>query len=289
MVTYRPRDPSRVISTTMPLVRLNDLTHPGLADYRGVAEPELARVRGLFVAEGRLVVKRLIEERRYTLRSVLLSDAAHQALEPVLASLPESTPIYVCDTKDFREIAGFDIHRGCLALAERPATIDLPRVLALARTVVVLDGVANADNIGSVFRNAAAFGVDAVLLTPDCCDPLYRKAIRTSMAATLRVPFARVDGWPRGVAELRAAGFSLVALTPRQPSRSLEEFVASVESGRPERLALVVGAEGRGLTPDIEAAADYRVCIPISASVDSLNLAVATGIALARLSRRAAL
>jgi tRNA G18 (ribose-2'-O)-methylase SpoU len=276
----------------MTLVQLESLDDPRIADYRIVAEPEIVRVRGLFVAEGRRVVERLIGERRFAIRSVLVSDAAHHALEPALAELHEDVPVYVCGARSFAAITGFDVHRGCLALAERPMPIDLARVLTAARTIVVLDGVANADNVGGVFRNAAAFGVDAVLLTPDCCDPLYRKAIRTSMAATLRVPFARMDGWPQGTAELRKAQFTLVALTSHHPSSSLDEFVTfveSAESNRPDRLALLVGAEGRGLSAGIEEAADHRVRIPIDPSVDSLNLAVATGIALARLSRGAAL
>ena len=270
----------------MSLIRVNDLDDPRIADYRMVAEPELVRTRGLFVAEGRLVVERVISDGRCALRSLLLSDAARAALEPVLGGLPDSTPIYVCGLKDFQPITGFNMHRGCLALAERPAAIDRRHALETARTVLVLNGVANADNMGGVFRNAAAFGVDLVLLTPYCCDPLYRKAIRTSMAATLRVPFARVHGWAEAAAHLRQAGFTLVALTPREPSQPLDEFV---ESGCPDRVALVVGAEDRGLIAEIEDSADHRVRIPIDPRVDSLNLAVATGIALARLSRGAAL
>ena len=152
-----------------------------------------------------------------------------------------------------------------------------------AKLVVALDGVGNADNVGGVFRNAAAFGVDAVLLGPTCCDPLYRKAIRTSMAATLRVPFSRVDDWAAALALLRAAGFAIVALTPREPAEDLAAFAARP---RPGRVALLIGAEGAGLTSESEAAADYRVRIPIRPDVDSLNLAVACGIALERLAPR---
>src|SRR6185295_3279766 len=150
-------------------------------------------------------------------------------------------------------------------------------LLATARTVIVVEGVTNPDNVGGVFRNAAAFGADAVLLSPTSCDPLYRKAIRTSMAAAIRVPFARAVDWPGALTQVRAAGFTIVALTPREPSETLEAFASRP---RPARLALVVGAEGAGLTPAVEATADHRVRIPIGDDVDSLNLAVAVGIAL---------
>jgi tRNA G18 (ribose-2'-O)-methylase SpoU len=148
-----------------------------------------------------------------------------------------------------------------------------------AATLVVMEAIANADNVGGVFRNAAAFGAGGVLLSPTCCDPLYRKAIRTSMGAALQVPFARVEdaGWPGVLAHLRRAGFTIVALTPREGSEILDAFSARP---RPGKLALVVGSEGPGLTPAVESAADARVRIPISDDVDSLNVAVATGIAL---------
>src|SRR5205814_9667994 len=162
---------------------------------------------------------------------------------------------------------GCNIQRGCLALVERPAAQPPEAVIAQAHTVVVLEAVANADNVGGIFRNAAAFGADAVLLSPTCCDPLYRKAIRTSMAATLRVPFVRLDEWPTSIAVVRAAGFTIIALTPRQPSEPLDAFVMRP---RPPRMALLVGTEGTGLTPAVEAAADHRVSIPIRSDVDSL-------------------
>jgi tRNA G18 (ribose-2'-O)-methylase SpoU len=150
-------------------------------------------------------------------------------------------------------------------------------VLASAKTIVVLEGVTDPDNVGGVFRNAAALGADGVLLGPTCCDPLYRKAIRTSMGAVLRVPFARAEEWPAALVDVRAAGFTLVALTPRQPSATIERFAAGPRSSR---LALIVGTEGAGLTPAAEAAADERVSIPMQGDVDSVNLVVAVGIAL---------
>ena len=275
----------------MQILCIDSADDPRVSAYRAVRDPELVRARGLFVAEGRLVVERLIREGRYAIESVLVSEAALHALEEALPSLdlqiPVEVPIYVCRADDLHGITGYDVHRGCLALAERPRPAGLDELLASARTVVVLDGVTNADNVGGVFRNAAAFGVDAVLLCPASCDPLYRKAIRTSMAATLRVPFARLTehaaDWRASLAALRGRGFTLVALTPREPARDLDEFAASE---RPARLALVVGGEGAGLSAESEAIADYRVRIPIERDVDSLNLAVAAGIALHQLFSR---
>ena len=252
----------------------------GVDDYRDLRDPELIHRRGLFVAEGRLVVERLIDMPGYRFRSILVSEAARRPLAGALSRVGGDVPIYVCAAADFLGITGYDIHRGCLALVERPQPLPVSALLPAARTLVVLEAVANPDNVGGVFRNAAAFGADAVVLSPSCCDPLYRKAIRTSMAATLRVPFARAEEWPGPLAEIRAAGFTIVALTPHDPAEDLERFV---ESHPLWRVALLVGTEGAGLTAAAEAAADYRVRIPIRPEVDSLNVATATGIALYRL------
>ena len=184
----------------MPVVRVSGSDDPRVSWYQAVRDPVLVRERGLFVAEGRLVVERLIREGRYTIQSLLLSAAACRALEPVLSTLPPEVPIYVCDAGDLRGITGYDVHRGCLALAERPAPLSIDAVLRGARLVVVLDGVTDPDNVGGVFRNAAAFGVDAVLLDAASSDPLYRKAIRTSMAATLRCPVRPPHGPIDGMA-----------------------------------------------------------------------------------------
>jgi tRNA G18 (ribose-2'-O)-methylase SpoU len=216
------------------------------------------------------------------MRSVLVSDAAREALEPMLVKIADRVPILVCAATGFRGITGHDIHRGCLALIERPPAFTLADVPVAARLAVVLEGVSNADNVGGVFRNAAAFGADVVMLSPTCCDPLYRKAIRTSMGATLRVPFVQLDDWPATLVQLRSGGFRLVALTPREPAERLEVFASR---RRAPKLALLIGAEGQGLTTAVESAADDRVRIPIARGIDSLNLAVAAGIALEHLTR----
>ena len=262
----------------MAIERLSGADDPRVAEYTSVPDAKLVRERGLFVAEGRFVVRRLIEDGRYRIRSLLLSDAALRSLEPVIDGVDAS--IYVCAADDFLGITGYHIHRGCLALAERPLPSSADDVLAAAGKAIVLEALANPDNVGGVFRNAAAFGVGAVLLSPSCCDPLYRKAIRTSMAATLRVPYATLHDWPVALSDVRRLGFTIVALTPREPSEDLEEFARRHGSGR---LALLVGSEGSGLSPEADRLADHRVRIPISALVDSLNVAVAAGIAMYRL------
>src|SRR5438067_403106 len=197
----------------MAFDRIDSASDPRLADYRGVSDSELLRSRNLFIAEGRIVVTRLIEDGRWTLRSVLVSAAAKRDLEPMLSVIAAQAPVLVCAATDFLGITGHDIHRGCLALVERPPAVSLDATLAGTRLAVVLEGVSNADNVGGVFRNAAAFGADVVMLSPTCCDPLYRKAVRTSMGATLRVPFVQLSEWPAALQHLRAAGFQLVALT----------------------------------------------------------------------------
>jgi tRNA G18 (ribose-2'-O)-methylase SpoU len=263
----------------MAVERIDRADDARISAYRDVRDGQLVRARGLFVAEGRLIVRRVVEDKRYRLHSLLVNDAALRDLASVSATIEPHVPIFACNTDDLAGIAGYHVHRGCLALVERPPATPIEEVLASAGTIVVLEGVSNADNVGSVFRNAAAFGAGGVLLSPTCCDPLYRKAIRTSMGAVLCVPFARAGGedWPAALTRIRAAGFTLVALTPREPSETLDAFAARAHASR---IALMAGTEGAGLTPAVEAAADERVRIPISDRVDSLNLATAVGIAL---------
>jgi tRNA G18 (ribose-2'-O)-methylase SpoU len=256
----------------MPVIRIDGPGDSRLDDYRHVSDAELLRRRNLFVAEGRLVVGRLIQS-GHRLVSVLVNESSRRAIEPALARLAADIPVYACDTSDFAAITGFDLHRGCLALAERPSDRTVGSVLDGCDRLLVLEGVTDADNVGSAFRNADAFGA-RVVLSPTCCDPLYRKAIRTSMGSVLRTPYARLADWPAGLAALKAAGLEIVALTPRQHAVELSACP------RFARTAVLVGTEGPGLTPGAEAMADTCVRIAIAPDVDSLNLATATGIAL---------
>jgi tRNA G18 (ribose-2'-O)-methylase SpoU len=268
----------------MAIERIDCANDPRLDAYRSMRDGELMRARALFVAEGRLVVRRVIDDRRYRIASILVNAAALHDMAAALARLDADVPVLVCDATLLSEVAGYDVHRGCLALVHRPAPRTIDEVVETASIVVVLEGVSNADNVGSVFRNAAAFGVGGVVLSPACCDPLYRKAIRTSMGAVLGMPFARAaaDEWPVALARLRAAGFTLVALTPREPSETLDAFAARPRSAP---IALIVGTEGAGLSTAVTSTADHRVRIPIGGEVDSLNVATAVGIALYALSR----
>jgi tRNA G18 (ribose-2'-O)-methylase SpoU len=257
----------------MRVVRIEHVDDPRIEEYRHVGDADVLRRRNLFVAEGRLVVTRVLEMSRPVL-SLLLNDASFRALEPALSVLAAETPVYICGTDDFAAITGFHLHRGCLALAERPAPAAVEDVADRSQLLLVLEAVADADNIGSAFRNAAAFGAGGVLVSPACCDPLYRKAIRTSMGSALRMPYARLENWPDDLGVLKAKGFTVVALTPARTAIDLGSC------SREGRIALLIGSEGPGLSTAAEAIADVRVRIPISAGVDSLNLATAAGIAL---------
>jgi tRNA G18 (ribose-2'-O)-methylase SpoU len=270
------------------VIRLATLDDPRVDDYRLVRDPELARDRGLFVAEGRRVVARLLAGCRYGVRSLLLSETALLAMAHLLNHLGRDVPVYVGTPAALAAAVGHDVHRGCLALGERVPLPLLAGLLESSQTLVVLERVGNADNVGGVFRSALAFGADAVLCGTGCCDPLYRKAIRTSMGATLDVPFTDVTPWPHGLEMLRSSGFTLVALTPNTGDRDgcsagIETIDSFFERGRPDRVALLLGSEGEGLTPSVVALADSRIRIPMVAGVDSLNVSVAAGIALARL------
>jgi tRNA G18 (ribose-2'-O)-methylase SpoU len=190
------------------------------------------------------------------------------------------TDVYVASDETLGTLTGFNFHRGCLALAFRPAPEPLERLDA-AHRVLALEGVGNPDNVGGLFRTAAAFGVDGVLLDAAAGDPLYRKAIRTSMGAALRLPFVRAVHWTQAIEHLRARGFRIVALTPAPEATPLPQFARGIQPHA--RMLLLVGAEGPGLDGGTLALADSRVSIPIEAGIDSLNVVVAAGIALARL------
>jgi tRNA G18 (ribose-2'-O)-methylase SpoU len=213
---------------------------------------------------------------------VLVTHAAQEAMRHVFDAA--QVPVFVVDQPTMNAVAGFNIHRGCLAIAERPARAVLADLaLDEARMIVVLEGVNNPDNVGGIFRSASAFGVDAVILGPSCSDPLYRKSIRTSMAATLQVPFADAGAWPHAIADLRARGFTVLALTPAIDATSVDDVLRDLD-----RVAILVGAEGEGLSEGAMNAADYRLRIPMPGTADSLNVTVAASIAMYVMSQRIA-
>ena len=232
------------------------------------------------MAEGRLVVRRLLTESALVTRSVMVTETARASLADVFAARPD-VPVYVIPQAVMNDIAGFDIHRGCLAIGERPQPARWQDVAASGSSrkapIVVLERVSNADNVGGVFRNAAAFGAGAVLLDPASTDPLYRKAIRTSMGAALLVPFARAKPWPGALQELRDLGFALMAMTPSPDALPVRERVQLL-AGR--HVAILFGHEGEGLSRAALDICDHHARIPIASSVDSLNVSAAAAVAL---------
>lgn len=279
-VRRRPRYHSR-----MPVERVDSLDDTRLADYRHVPDPELLRRGEVFVAEGRLVVRALLAQPRFRVRSVLLTETAFASLADVIDPRLSDLPVFVVPAGAIETLTGFDIHRGCLAIGERPASCGVATLLArapAAMRLVVLEGVGNADNIGGIFRNAAALGAEAVILGPGCCDPLYRKAIRVSMGAALRVPFCWAEIWPGDLRMLREAGFVVAALTPAQDAVEIAAFAGTLPAGA--KVALLAGSEGGGLTAAALSRADLAVRIPMAPGADSLNVATAVAIALHGLS-----
>ncbi|HEX5107968.1 MAG TPA: RNA methyltransferase [Vicinamibacterales bacterium] len=265
----------------MPLEPIHDATDPRVADYRNVPDPELVERSGVFIAEGRLVVRRLLTGSRFRTRSVMVTSAALASIRDVLEARCD-VPAYVVPQALMNEVTGFNIHRGCLAIGVRLPDTPWTSITERARLVVVLERVGNADNIGSIFRHAAAFAADAVLLGPASADPLYRKAIRTSMGAALSVPFASAHPWPDVLGSLRALGFTVLALTPHRSAAVLADAAQQLHM---QRVAVLLGHEGDGLTPEALAHSTTRVRIPMAAGVDSVNVATAAAIALYELTR----
>jgi tRNA G18 (ribose-2'-O)-methylase SpoU len=262
---------------------IDDPSDPRLADYRDLRDPDLRRRQGLFIAESREVIRRLLACGRFRVRSVLLTSAALEALRDLLETADPATRILLVPHELVRGVVGFNFHRGCLAVGERGAGPPLSSLLDPpgGRLLLVLEDVTNPDNVGAVFRNAMAFAADGVLLSPGSADPLYRKAIRVSIGASLSLPFVRLRDWPGELRALRDAGYTIMALTPRADAIDIVEFGRMRPA--PRRLALLLGAEGSGLSDAARSAADCDVRIAMRPGADSLNIATACGIALHRL------
>jgi tRNA G18 (ribose-2'-O)-methylase SpoU len=256
------------------------MSNAELTAYADVGDPAALTRKGLFVVEGRLPVERLLDEERFAIESVAVTPAAAQALAPVLQRHPGVT-VHVCEPSALEAVTGFDFHRGCLALARRPDVLLPLDTFSSNSRLIALEGVGNPDNVGGLFRVALALGAGGVLLDSTSADPLYRKAVRTSMAASLSVRFTRVEPWPSGLDVLKAHGFTVVALTPDPDAIPIDAY--SVKPG--SRLILMLGSEGPGLRPESMRHADVRLRIPIDPRADSLNVVVAAGIALTLLVR----
>jgi tRNA G18 (ribose-2'-O)-methylase SpoU len=264
-------------------VTITDPDDGRIADYRALTDVELRSKweppHGLFIAEGELVLRRALRA-GYAPRSFLVDvKRVGQLADLVPAAGP--APVYAAAPEVLEQATGFHVHRGVLGSFHRrplPAAADL---LAAARRVAVLEDVNNHTNLGAIFRAAAALGMDGVLLSPSCADPLYRRSVRVSMGEVFAVPYARLEPWPGGLAQVRAAGFTVLALTPAADATALPELPAAAR----QRPAVLLGAEGAGLSRQALAASDLRVVIPMRRGVDSLNVAAAAAVTFWELAR----
>lgn len=257
------------------LIEITDPADPRLGDYRDLRDVELRKhleaEHGLFLAEGEKVVRRAVEA-GFVPRSLLMAPRWLDGLADVLATT--DAPCFVLSEALAEQVTGFHVHRGALASLERRPLPAVADVLAGARSVLVLEDIVDHTNVGAILRSGAALGFDAVLLSPRCADPLYRRAIKVAMGAVFTMPWTRLPDWYDALPDLSAAGFTTVALTLAPDSTPLEDAVAGVD-----RLALVLGSEGHGLSPRWEKSADRRAIIPMRAGIDSLNVAAATAVA----------
>lgn len=270
----------------MPPVRINDPDDPRLDDYRTLTDPELRKrfeaERGVFIVESPLAVEALVASPYGPrTRSLLVGERRLERMAPVVRALTDlGVAVYTAPAGVLRATAGFDLHRGVVAAVDRPAPVEAAVVVAGASTVLAVEGVNDHENLGGLFRNAAAFGVDAVVLDPTCADPLYRRSVRVSMGHVLGVPHARATMWPGLLADLVAEGRRVVALTPGASTTlaNLEPVTLGA------RLVVAVGAEGPGLTAETLTAAGIEpVRIAMAPRIDSLNVATSAAVALSHL------
>jgi tRNA G18 (ribose-2'-O)-methylase SpoU len=265
------------VSDALDVQDVNDPGDPRLDDFRDLnsvdRRPDLPSGKGLVIAEGVLVVQRMLAS-RFTPHALLGTDRRLAELEDDLAAA--EAPFYRVSADVMARVVGFHLNRGVLAAARRVPEPSVAEVVDGARTVAVLEGVNDHENLGSIFRNAAGLGVDAVVFGSGCADPLYRRAVRVSMGHALLVPYARASSWPADLTTLKDNGFRLLAMTPHRDACALAEAMAAA---RDERIAVLVGAEGPGLTAAALRLSDARVRIPMSRGTDSLNVATAAALA----------
>ncbi|MGP4021099.1 TrmH family RNA methyltransferase [Saccharopolyspora sp. 5N708] len=256
------------------IVEISDVDDPRVDDFRDLSRadrrPDRPGGRGLVIAEGVVVVERLLAS-PYPVRALFGVRRRIEELAEATASL--DAPVYVADTGVMARVVGFHLNRGVLAVADRAPAVTPAELVGRSRRLAVLEGIGDHENLGALFRNAAALGVDGLLLGAGCSDPLYRRSVRVSMGHVLRVPFAHLDSWPEDLKLLRDNDFRIVALTPRVDAKSLRE--AALDQGP---VAVLLGSEGPGLTEEAIAAADLAVRIPMVSGVDSLNVATAAAI-----------
>ena len=266
----------------MQVINIPDLSDERLADYANLTDVALRRRTepegGLYIAESAKVIERALAA-GHRPRSVLMLERWLADLSPLLS--PYDIPVFVGEGPLLESLTGFDLHRGALAAMHRPPLLPVADLLRDARRVVVLEDIVDHTNVGAIFRSVAGLGADAVLVTPRCADPLYRRSVRVSMGTVLQVPWTRLPDWPLGADELRAAGFHIAALALSDRAVTLDEFAANP----PQRIALVLGTEGDGLSAAALSAADTIVTIPMLHGVDSLNVAAASAVGVYALRR----
>jgi tRNA G18 (ribose-2'-O)-methylase SpoU len=260
------------------VISVHDATDPRLADYVSLRDVQLRRhlevERGLYIAEGEKVVRRAVAA-GHPVRSFLMAPRWLASLGAELDAACD-VPCYVVDEAVAEQVTGFHVHRGALAALQRPALQTVEEVVAAARRVVVLEDIVDHANVGAIFRSAAALGVDALLLSPRCADPLYRRSIKVAMGAVFSLPWTRLPEWYDALPALSAAGFTTIALTPASDTLSIADLADRV-AGQP--ICLVIGGEGHGLSSRWLTTADVRVAIPMTNGIDSLNVAAAAAIA----------
>jgi tRNA G18 (ribose-2'-O)-methylase SpoU len=257
------------------LVPITSAADDRLGDYRDLRDVELRKhleaEHGLFLAEGEKVVRRAVEA-GFTPRSFLMAERWLDGLDDVLAGT--DAPCYVVTEAMAEEVTGFHVHRGALASLERRPLPAVSEVLEKARSVLVLEDIVDHTNVGAIFRSGAALGFDGVLLSPRCADPLYRRSIKVAMGAVFTMPWTRLPDWYDALPQLSESGFTTVALTLAEDSTPVEEAVAGLD-----KVALVLGSEGHGLSSRWEQSADRRAIIPMREGIDSLNVAAASAVA----------
>jgi tRNA G18 (ribose-2'-O)-methylase SpoU len=266
------------------LVRLENLETDELRDYRDLTDVVLRRLSepagGLYIAESTKVIERALAA-GHRPRSVLTIEKYLPEIERLFAEYDAELPVYVGSAELLETLTGFNLHRGALASMHRPELKPVEEIVRGASRIIVLEDIVDHTNVGAIFRSVAGLGADAVLITPRCADPLYRRSVRVSMGTVLQIPWTRMPDWPEGATILRDLGFSLAALALSPEAVTLDEYAANP----PAKVALVVGTEGDGLSRAAVAAADTVVTIPMMHGVDSLNVASASAVALYALRR----
>ena len=268
----------------MALTSVEDADDPRLVDYRGLTDVRLRTTweppHGVFIAESELVIRRALAA-GYRPRSMVMAPEWLERMGPLIADV--DAPVYSAPYDVLRALTGFHVHRGALPSFHRKPVPPVAAVVATASRVAVLEDMVSHTNLGAVFRCAAALGMDAVVLSPSSADPLYRRSVRVSMGEVFAVPYARADRWPEAIDDLRAAGFTVLALTPAADAVRLDE----VHVRDDDRLAVMLGSEGPGLTAEAIERSDRRVRIPMAHGVDSLNVAAAAAVTFWQTGRRA--